>query len=46
MKWQYQLKIEQNLGTILEVLFVWFLTKNTIFLEITNFERIMDLRKS
>jgi len=32
--------------TKLTYLFVWFLTKNTIFSEITNFERIMDLRKS
>jgi len=35
----------QNLGIIPPVLFVWFLIKNTIFLEIINFERIMDLRK-
>jgi len=40
------LKKEKNLGTIPCVLFVWLLTKNTTFLEITNFEGIMDLRKS
>jgi len=36
----------ENLGTISYVLFVWFLIKNTTFLEITNFETIMDLKKS
>jgi hypothetical protein len=38
--------LTKNLGTILEVIFVWFLTKNTPMLHIIYSEKIMDLRKS
>jgi len=43
MRTNIELNYGQNLGTILYVVFVWFLPKNTSFLDITKYKKIMDL---
>jgi len=43
MKLIFRTKLGYNFKALL---FEWFLTKNISFLDITNFEKIKDLRKS